>query len=73
MSIELYCANCGKLLENEAYMFCDNFLQVKYFDDNKSNRFCSKDCACEALMLDYVDVNALPLDDEEEVEENAEA
>lgn len=69
MRIELYCANCGKLLEDEAYMFHDNFLQIKYFDDNKSNRFCSQDCACEALMLTCVEKDDLPLDEYEEEEE----
>ena len=64
-----YCANCGKEIETEAYMFRDNYLQVKYFDDNKSNRFCSQDCACESLFGDYVYLEDLPLDDDEEAEE----
>ena len=69
MKITLYCANCGKEIEDEAYIFHDNFLQVKYFDDNKSNRFCSQDCACEALMLYCVEKEDLPLDEDEEDEE----
>lgn len=67
MSIELYCANCRKRLENEAYMFHNNFLQVKYFDDNKSNRFCSMECACESLMLDCIKTDDLPLDEDEKM------
>lgn len=61
-----YCANCGKeLTDDDCYMFMDNYLQVKYFDDCKSNRFCSQECACEALMLEQCDLDSLPLDDDE--------
>lgn len=27
---EFYCANCGKELHKEAYMFLDDYLQVKF-------------------------------------------
>lgn len=63
---KFYCANCGKEIHGEAYMFLDNYLQVKYFDDNKSNRFCSQDCACESLFGNYVDIDEIPIDDDEE-------
>lgn len=67
MKKTFYCANCGKEIENgELYMFLDNYLQVKYFDDNASNRFCSRDCACESLMLETVDLDEAPLDEGEE-------
>lgn len=49
-------------------MFFDDYLQVKYFDDNKSNRYCSKDCACEAFFGEYVDIDEIPLDDDEDGE-----
>lgn len=65
---KLYCANCGQELKDEAYMFRDNYLQVQYFDDYKSNRFCSEECAMEALFCDRVDIDELPLDDDEESE-----
>lgn len=63
-----YCANCGTEIEGDqqVFMFCDNYLQVKYFDDNKSNRFCSQECACEALMGEYVFKEDLPLDGDED-------
>lgn len=48
-----------------AYMFLDNFLQVKYFEDNKSNRFCSEECACESLFGKFVYIDEIPLDDDE--------
>ena len=64
------CANCGKEITGDVYMFLDNFLQVKYFDDNKSNRFCSQDCACEALFLRQVEQEEIPLDDDEESEDD---
>lgn len=48
-----HCANCGEDLEDEFYYFSDNYLQIKYFDepDGSDNAFCSKECACQALML----------------------
>lgn len=64
-----HCANCGKVLEDEAFVFRDNYLQVKFFDDNKSNRFCSQDCACEALFGKYVPLGELPLDNDEKEDE----
>lgn len=64
---KFYCAECGREIDNEigAFMFQDNFLILKYFDDYKSNRFCSEQCACEALMGAFVDIKDLPLDDDE--------
>lgn len=48
-----YCATCNVELKDEFYYFSDNYLQVKYFEelDGSDNAFCSKDCACKALML----------------------
>lgn len=63
---KFYCSYCGKEIDGEAYMFLDNYLQNKYFDDNKSNRFCSQDCACESLFGTYVDIEEIPIDDDEE-------
>ena len=62
-----YCANCGREIDPSmgAYMFFDNFLQVKYFEDNKSNRFCSEECACESLFGKFVYIDEIPLDDDE--------
>ncbi|MCI8459427.1 MAG: hypothetical protein HFE46_07170 [Clostridia bacterium] len=51
-------------------MVQDNYLIVKYFDDYKSNRFCSQECACEALMIESVERQYLPLDDDEEYDED---
>ena len=70
MKNTFYCANCGREIDDEAYIFHDNLLQIKYFDDNNSNRFCSQDCACEALMLCCIEKEDLPLDEDEEDEEN---
>lgn len=64
---KFYCANCGEEIDNEigTLMFQDNFLITKYFDDYKSNRFCCRQCACEALSCAFVDIDELPLDDDE--------
>lgn len=68
---KFYCANCGEEIDNEigAFMFQDNFLIIKYFDDYKSNRFCCRKCACEALMGTFVSIEELPIDDDEISEE----
>lgn len=67
--MKIYCANCGSKINDDVYMFTDNYLMIKYFDNNKSNRFCSRDCACEALMLEQVEREDLPLDNDEERED----
>lgn len=69
-----YCAFCGQEITNAlgVYMFRDNYLQIKYFDDNASNRFCSQDCACESLFGEYVDYDEVPLDEQEEADEEYE-
>lgn len=50
------CANCRKSIEKEYYRCLDNFLQVKYFDeqDGSDNIFCSQECFCEALSVECV-------------------
>lgn len=47
------CAKCGKRIEDgeNHYSFLDNYLQVKYFDSEEDNIFCSQQCACEGLFL----------------------
>ena len=48
-----YCAACGGLLKNEYYTFTiENLLGTVFFElDGSDNAFCSKNCACEMLML----------------------
>lgn len=48
------CANCKKEIgKNEMYYQCkDNFLLVKYFDNEQQSIFCSTDCFCEWCSLD---------------------
>lgn len=59
------CAECGKEIEESYYKVGDNFLQVRYFDDEEvENVFCSKDCLCSSLC-----VLEIYEDDEEEYEE----
>ena len=33
------------------YKVFDNYLQVKYFDSEDDNVFCSQDCFCESVFL----------------------
>lgn len=64
------CANCGKeISRDEAYICRDNFLLVNFFENNRLNRFCSRECFCESLMLEQVSDDEIPLDDEEYAEE----
>lgn len=51
MKEEKYCAECGVECTDEYYMVGDNYLQVKYFDSDDCNVFCSKDCLCRSLSV----------------------
>jgi hypothetical protein len=59
---KLFCAYCKKLINDETgldseqgyYKALDNFLQIKYFDSDEDNIFCSQDCACRAIMLEFI-------------------
>ena len=59
-----YCAHCGAECEFEYYKVLDNFLQVKYFDSDEDNCFCSQECFCEFVMLDSFDVEESENDDD---------
>ena len=56
MSTKKYhrCAFCGGDIEDWYYMVTDNFLQVKYFEeeDGSDNAFCSTECVCDSLMVE---------------------
>lgn len=69
-----YCARCGQEIDPNmgAYVFLDNFLQIKFFEQNKDNRFCSEECACESLFLKQLPFEVVPLDDDEEEEDEEE-
>lgn len=46
------CAQCGQVIENELYYkVADNYLQVKYFENDELNCFCSQECFCDYVML----------------------
>lgn len=47
MEKPICCAECGCEI--------DNYLQVKYFDSEENNIFCSKECLCDALSVGEVD------------------
>ncbi len=48
-----HCAECGEKLGENYYLFADNFLQIKYFDDptGADNAFCSQMCALQSLSF----------------------
>lgn len=54
----IYCAECGKEIEDSYLMIGDNFLQVKYFDSSDDNIFCSEDCLTESLSVLSVEVGS---------------
>ncbi len=73
MEHNFVCATCGMYIApGHCIMIRDNFLVVKYFDDNKSNRFCSSECLMEALFAEEVDDDEVPLDSDEEDEASEE-
>ncbi|TYC49924.1 hypothetical protein ESZ50_04865 [Weissella muntiaci] len=45
------CAVCNNPITEEYLMVGDNYLQVKYFDDEESNIFCSEDCLMKSLSV----------------------
>lgn len=49
----IVCAKCGNEISvgEDFYSVEDNFLQLKYFDTNAENCFCSIDCLCDALSV----------------------
>ena len=55
-----YCAECGKPIGESFFMYRDNFLQVKYFEqeDGSDNAFCDENCAAQSLMLEEMDNEA---------------
>lgn len=61
MAKTIYCAKCGKRLDDEFLMVQDNFLQVKYFDDpdGLDNAFCSSECLMNALSVATVEMEGL--------------
>lgn len=66
------CAECGEEIPvGEDYYSCDdNFLQLKYFDTNADNCFCSLDCLCNALSVGtHENDGNVEFGDEEESEE----
>lgn len=55
---EKMCSYCGKEInmETDIYYEClDNFLQMKYFDSEDENIFCSKECFCDYVQLEEID------------------
>lgn len=52
----LYCANCGKEIEDEYVMVGDNYLQVNYFDeyDGSDNIFCNTGCMASSLSVMHI-------------------
>lgn len=50
----LTCAECGGDINegDEYWRVGDNFLQAKYFEREKDNVFCSKDCLCDNLSVE---------------------
>lgn len=51
------CAFCGKELGKRFFKCLDNYLQVKYFEeqDESDNAFCDQQCFCDSLSLEEVD------------------
>lgn len=61
----MICANCNKDIEGSYFKCLDNYIQVKYFEeqDESDNVFCSRECFCKALSVEEIDI---PSDTEDE-------
>ena len=58
MNKEKLCSYCGEKINTEMYTYyecLDNFLQMKYFDSEDENIFCSKECFCNYVQLEEID------------------
>lgn len=55
---KIYCAECGNEIEDDYYTIGDDFLKVRYFEeqDGSDNIFCSADCLLESLSVMNVEV-----------------
>lgn len=53
MSKSILCACCNKQIEFEYLIVGDNYLQIKYFEeeDGSDNIFCSDECLKETLSV----------------------
>ena len=62
----IICAQCGeKIPFGEPYFKVgDNFLQLKYFETDELNRFCSQNCLCEYLSVIEIPNDGSPSMDE---------
>ncbi len=52
---KIVCANCENEIQGEHYKIGDNFLQIKYFEEEDHNIFCSESCICRALSVLMID------------------
>lgn len=49
------CSNCGKEIDKTNYYKClDNYLQVKFFDNDENNCFCSLQCIIEYMSIENI-------------------
>ena len=62
------CAECHSEIKETYYSYMDNFLQVKYFEeqDGSDNVFCSAACAGQALMLESFEIKEADEEDSDE-------
>ena len=64
-----YCACCNcEIREDERaeyFKILDNNLQIKFFETNDENIFCSQECICKALSVERFDFNETNDDDSE--------
>lgn len=48
------CANCGVMLWEKVIIIQDNFMNLKYFETEEENMFCSNDCLAESLFAEEI-------------------
>lgn len=49
------CATCNNEIEEDYLKIGDNFMLVKFFEEDEHNIFCSEACLCKCLSVGTVD------------------
>lgn len=63
MENKLHCSECGTVIEDDYFKCLDNLLQVKFFDTDEENCFCSQECFCKYMSLEQIEAD----EDEDEI------
>lgn len=52
---KILCATCNNEIEDDYLKIGDNFMIVKFFEEDEHNIFCSEECLCKCLSVGTVE------------------